>query len=91
LRRNNPGARSVQTRQIEDVDYTQLVTGTIATLQDYHFRIRAELTLLIRERGEDTYSARMNMSTGLASEHGSELYQQFFATLHKKRHFQSKA
>lgn len=114
---NQLQARGVQTRKIEDTDYTQLVAAIIATLQDYHFRIididpelgtitayqmtnfdirnalggRTELTVLIRERAQNNYSVRMNMSTGLAPAHGSELYQQFFTALHKKLHYQSKA
>lgn len=113
---NQLETRSYQTRQIEDTEYTRLVSAVIGTLQDYHFRIvdinpelgtitayqmttikssrplggKTELTVLIRERGEKTYSVRMNMSTGLKVDNESELYQQFFSALHRKLHYHSK-
>ena len=51
---------------------------------------KTELTILIRDRGEQTYSVRMNMSTGLKPDNELELYQQFFNALNKKLHYQNR-
>lgn len=64
--------------------------GTITAYQMTRYRHsqgvggKTELTVLVRERGEDQYSVRMNMSNGLETASESELYQQFFAALDKK-------
>ena len=70
--------------------------GTITAYQVTTYRSstrlggKTELTILIRNRGEHTYSVRMNMSTGLKADNESELYQQFFNALHKKLHYQDR-
>ena len=51
---------------------------------------RTDLTVLIRERGPRRYSVRVNMSTGLEQNEGAELYQQFFAALERKLHFNAR-
>jgi hypothetical protein len=51
---------------------------------------RTELTVLIRERGELRFSVRMNMSVGLEIQERAELYQQFFAALDRKLHYQTR-
>lgn len=56
---------------------------------DTHLGGKTELTVLIRERGENIYSVRMNMSTGLKADNESELYQQFFTALNRKLHYQT--
>ena len=80
--------------RIVDID-PNLGTITAYQVTTYNRAInlggRTELTVLIRERGEGRYSVRMNMSTGLAVDGESELYQQFFTALHRKLHYQSQA
>lgn len=49
---------------------------------------RTDLTVLIREKDESNYRVRMNMSTGPKPDDEPELYQQFFAALHRKLHDQ---
>jgi hypothetical protein len=114
---NQLETRNYQTRKLENIEYTSLVSAVIGTLLDYHFRIvsidpdlgtitayqmttyknntglggKTDLSVLIRERGEKTYSVRMNMSTGLKVDNKPELYQQFFKALHKRLHYESRA
>jgi hypothetical protein len=47
------------------------------------------LTVLVRQRGEGTYSVRVNMLIGLKVEETPELYQQFFAALQRKLHYRA--
>jgi PBP1b-binding outer membrane lipoprotein LpoB len=47
------------------------------------------LTVLIRQRGEKTFSVRINMVIGLKVEETPELYQQFFAALQRKLHYRA--
>ena len=47
------------------------------------------LTVLVRERSENTYSVRMNMSIGLEIQDTPELYQQFFTVLKRKLHYRA--
>lgn len=52
---------------------------------------RTTLTVLVRERGAGIYRVRMNMSIGPRAETTAELYQQFFAALQRKLHYQASA
>lgn len=52
---------------------------------------RTELTVLIREQGEQRFSVRMNMSIGQEIEDRAELYSQFFSALDRKLHYQAQA
>lgn len=49
----------------------------------------AAVTVLIRQRGEKTFSVRMNMAIGVKVEDTPELYQQFFAALQRKLHYRA--
>ena len=44
---------------------------------------------MLLERGENTFSVRMNMAIGVKVEDTPELYQQFFAALQRKLHYRA--
>lgn len=67
--------------------------GTITAYQVNEFRPadplsgRTALTVMVRPRGETTFSVRMNMTTGPKVNNEPQLYQQFFSALHRKLHY----
>jgi len=65
------------------------ITAYQSTARDNPLGGRTSLSVLIREQDESRFRVRMNLSLGLDVEHTPELYQQFFAALHRKLHVQT--
>ena len=69
--------------------------GTVTAYQMTNLRSgkplagRTSLTVLVRQPNENIFSVRMNMTIGLKVEDTPELYQQFFAALQRKLHYQA--
>ena len=71
----DPDLGTVTAYQVTDSRFSKPLTG------------HAAVTVLIRQRGENTFSVRMNMAIGVKVEDTPELYQQFFAALQRKLHY----
>ena len=63
--------------------------GTVTAYFGKPLTGHAAVTVLIRQRGENTFSVRMNMAIGVKVEDTPELYQQFFAALQRKLHYRA--